>query len=244
MGGLEDDHRSSIGGQAIYTAVIRPGLHEVRVRYPGVPNATQRAEYIIRQGEQRLGRVILNQRRGADEWISLGRYMLSGFTATITVATDPGQRLIADAVEVEPRPVPWSTRETLVDDGGPLHLEGGVWNALGDGYDGDSRSSQDDGAYSTWQFAGISPDFYEVLVRYPVHPDNAQSAEYVISDDTGILQRQVLDQSAAAGGWQSIGTVRTHASVLKVTLSRLAGGGRLTADAVKLVSTACVECAR
>ena len=195
VGGLEDDHRSSIGGQAIYTAVIRPGLHEVRVRYPGVPNATQRAEYIIRQGEQRLGRVILNQRRGADEWISLGRYMLSGFTATITVAADPGQRLIADAVQVEPRPVPWSTRRPWWMMG-VHYTEGGVWNALGDGYDGDSRSSQDDGAYSTWQFAGISPDFYEVLVRYPVHPDNAQSAEYVISDETGILQRQVLDQSA------------------------------------------------
>ena len=202
-----------------------------------------------------MSEVVLDQRKDGGDWLSLGRYRIDGLSSTLTVTSGEDSVVIADAVRHERRdrvhvgtPMEGAPgllgAEYTVDDGQAFYLENGPWIAADDGYGGDARSSIADNAAAAWQFAGVAPDVYDVLVSYEANAQNTQTAEYIINNGSAVIGRAAIDQREANAGWRKIATVTVTAPTVVVNLVRLAGGGVLRADAIKLVSTRCTDCQR
>jgi hypothetical protein len=242
LGGHDGDHRASVGGTATFTLPTRPGIYAIAVHLPDAPLASARAELTLSSDGAFVAAITLDQ-RAARGWLELGRYRLPGQQLQLTWTGQDDLPLLADAVRAEPAEDLDRRPEHSVDDGDATQLLDGLWapSAAG-GEGGDAHWTRDPDARARWQFTGLAPDFHDVLVAWPSDPDNTAAATYSFSTAGGGLGQVIVDQTAANSGWVRIGTVWTGAPVLTVTVTR-EGGGTLYADAIKLVSTACADCA-
>jgi hypothetical protein len=242
-GGQGGTYRTSSDGHAEYAMPIMPGVYEISVYYPAVPLAAQRVRYAVSVDDTLVSELTLNQRNQADGWLSLGYFALNGLRARLSVSSLDGMPAIADAVRFEARPALVGGGEFVVDDGDAFHTETGVWSASEQGgVDGDARWSRAADATATWQFSGLAPDDYDVLVWVAADARNTIAAEYVITSGPAELGRASIDQTQESG-WVSLGRHPILGPSARVTV-RQAAAGNLRADQVKLVSPSCEACDR
>ncbi|MCB9537509.1 MAG: hypothetical protein H6704_14740 [Myxococcales bacterium] len=243
-GGEGGAHRRSATGGATYTARIQPGVHEVWLTWPAdQPTATRRAEVTLTADGAFVATLTLDQQREGGAWLSLGRYRLNGQQATLTLRATDGAPVLADAVRFDSVAALPDGAEFVTDDGDARYLETGMWaDADAEGAGGDVRWSPAGDGTATWQFGGLPPDFYDVLVQFPAAPRNTNAAVYTVRSAGAELVSASLDQTSGEG-WRVVGRVWIAAPTASVTLRREAAGA-LRADVVKLVSTRCVECER
>lgn len=242
-GGHGDDHRASADGSAEFAQPIVPGVNEISVHTPSVPMASQHAAFTLSADGSHIATVAINQRNQTDEWVTLGLFRLNALRATVSVASQDGLPAIADAVRFDARPDLMGGGEFVVDDGDALYREVGAWSPSDQGgVDGDSRWSRAADASAHWQFTGLAPDAYDILVRVAPDARNTIAAEYVIRAGGAELARVSVDQSQQTG-WVNLGRFRVTSPTIAVDLST-AAAGTLRADQVKLVSPHCEACAR
>ncbi len=242
-GGHDGDHRSSVGGVATFTLPIQPGVHQLAVYVPDAPQASTRADLTIASDGRFVAGMTVDQ-RSASGWLELGRYRLDGQRVTLTWTGTDDLPVLADAARVGRHADLNRAGEVAVDDGDPLFLVDGQWApAAGGGVGGDARWSRDPVGRARWQFSGLAPDFYDVLVAWPADPANTTVATYSFSAGGGEIGQVVADQTAPNPGWLRIGTVWAASPVIEVSLTR-EGRGTVYADAIKLVSTSCEDCTR
>ena len=190
-----------------------------------------------------MASVAINQRNQTDEWVTLGLFRLNALGAIVSVASQDGLPAIADAVRFDRRPNLMGGGEFVVDDGDALYREAGAWSPSDQGgVEGDSRWSRAADASAHWQFTGLAPDAYDVLVRVAADPRNTIAAEYVIRAGGAELGRASVDQSQQTG-WVNLGRYLVSSPTVSISLSQSAAG-TLRADQIKLVSPHCAACDR
>lgn len=242
-GGNGGDHRASVDGSAEFAQPTRPGVYEVSVYTPRVPMASQHAVFTISADASHVASVAINQRNETDAWVTLGLFRLNGLRATVSVTGQDGLPTIADAVRFDARADLMGGGEFVVDDGDALYRETGAWSPSDQGgVDGDSRWSRAPDAAAHWQFSGLAPDAYDILVRVAADPRNTIAAEYVIRAGGAELGRVDIDQSQQTG-WVNLGRFVVSSPTISVAVTQTAAG-TLRADQVKLVSPYCDACAR
>ncbi len=244
-GGQGGQHRRSVGGLARWQVQRPAGDYEVAVFLPADDGASAVAGYRLTAGPREVADLRLDQRRGAGDWVALGRYALNGGLYTLTLTGDDDRPVLADAARFVPTEVPAPPGEKAVDDGSPLYFEDGLWGDAPEGVDGAGRLALDGPASATWQFGGVSPGAYYVVVSYPDAEANAPAAQYlVVSDGEAVDTFQVDQRVPTPGGWRTIGEAFVHGPVVTVTVSRGPAAGTLHADSLKLVSFDCEACER
>ncbi len=140
---------------------------------------------------------------------------------------------------------------TLIDNGDPGYSETDVdtidWEtgSLADAHQQDFRRNdgQSAGDQAKWQFTGISPGWYEVLVTFPPDSDSASDAPYTVYDGsvargTVRVNQQVPPSRGVFAGspWESLGIFPITGDNLSVELADDADG-YIVADAVRIVPT-------
>ena len=242
-GGNDGDHRASADGSAEFAQPIHPGVYEISVYTPAVPMTSQHAVFALSADGSHVASVAINQRNETDDWVTLGLFRLNGLRATVSVTSQDGLPAIADAVRFDARPDLMGGGEFVVDDGDALYRETGAWSPSDQGgIEGDSRWSRAADAAAFWQFTGLAPDAYDVLVRVAADPRNTIAADYIIRAGGAEVARVSVDQSQQTG-WVNLGRFTVNSPTLSVALSQSAAG-TLRADQVKLVSPNCAACAR
>jgi hypothetical protein len=147
--------------------------------------------------------------------------------------------------EIDADPVDWQTAiaddayqlDARVNDGGKSEeaLLGKVLDLLNGG--------TNDGDVAYWEFTGLEPGWYEVLVTFPHQVDYAGDAPYTVYDDAAVEGTVRVSQAVAPSGeifqgvpWESLGVFSIIGGTLRVELGDNAGGP-IVADAVRIVPT-------
>jgi hypothetical protein len=152
----------------------------------------------------------------------------------------------ADPLVAVPQPVAEQplveANATLVDDGGSGHAAlPATWYSEGCGYGGHhawtygTRDPARSENRASWSPSLPGPGFYEVLAYIPACGRPAtQSARYRIAHD-GAASEVLLDQSAQAGTWASLGIYHMGGQPAAVELSDITGddGRAVRFDAIK-----------
>jgi hypothetical protein len=138
---------------------------------------------------------------------------------------------------------------TLIDNGDPGYSE--IDEATVDwqtelrsnAFQGDNRRNDGAGAgdKASWEFTGLAPGWYEVLVTFAAEGHQASDAPFTVYDDVASEATVLVDQGKAPSGatfegvpWESLGVFSIVSSTLRVELGDNANGDIL-ADAVRIV---------
>jgi type II secretory pathway pseudopilin PulG len=138
---------------------------------------------------------------------------------------------------------------TLVDNGNPGYRETDVgvidWQSelRSHAFHGTVRWNNGGGVgdKAQWQFTGLAPGWYQVLVTFPNGGDQASDAPYTVYDGSLAKGTVRIDQRVAPSGpifegsrWASLGLFSIVGDTLRVELSDDADGN-IVADAVRIV---------
>ena len=172
-------------------------------------------------------------------------------TYYLTPSSTPWARKLGAAACVTtdvPDP-PASPPVTLIDNGDPGYVEEDLgsqdWHTVSrsSAYHGEFRRQNgwigSDKAY--WQFTGLEPGWYEVLVSYGPHDNQAKNAPFTVFDGTVAKDTVRVNQRKAPSGpvfdgspWESLGLYSITGDTLQVRLTDDADGF-IAADAVRIV---------
>lgn len=131
-----------------------------------------------------------------------------------------------------------------VDDLDTRYYEGGPWSTVSNSraYNGDiRRAAQSSGSsICLWEFYGIRPQYYEILVTWPAHKKAAPDANIEIWDAATLRDTIVFDQTQSPSGktsdgvkWQSLGLYWIDTGSIWVVL-RSQPTGTVLADAARI----------
>lgn len=134
--------------------------------------------------------------------------------------------------------------DSTVDDLDLRYYEGGLWSTVTNSraYNGDLRRADPSAGASLclWEFYGIRPQYYEILVTWPAHAMAAPDAQVEIYDAITLRDTIVVNQTQKPAGetsdgvkWQSLGLYWIDTGSIWVVLwSQLSGN--VLADAVRI----------
>jgi prepilin-type N-terminal cleavage/methylation domain-containing protein len=95
---------------------------------------------------------------------------------------------------------------------------------------------------ASWQFTGLAPGSYEILVTWFERVDYATDAPFTVYDGATVEGTVLINQQLAPSGavfcgrpWESLGVFSIEAATLGVELSDDANNNRVIADAVRII---------
>jgi len=136
---------------------------------------------------------------------------------------------------------------TLIDDGDAGYYESGpdAWHGHSETAINGYLRCHPTGAGSntaSWDFTGLAPGWYEVLVTWHEQSNRANNAPFTIYDGVDVEGSVAVNQQVAPSGsvfqgrpWDSLGVFAIHGTSTRVELSDLANNSRVVADAVRIV---------
>ncbi len=172
-----------------------------------------------------------------------------GTTYYLVPSTNRWAAKLGAAAKITTEAPPTSTPlpVTLIDDGDAGYTEtGSTWhtNSPVSAYNSDQRCSHaaDGSETATWEFTSVTPDLYEVFVRWTPSGTLVSDAPYAIFDGATLKTTVRVDQNVAPSTnmylgfyWKSLGMVSITSGVLRVRLKHETGkANHVRADAVRI----------
>jgi hypothetical protein len=171
-------------------------------------------------------------------------------TYYLVPSDDPWARKLGAVASIETvEPAAAAAPVTLVDNGGPGYSEidptSPYWGtqARAGAYGAEVRESSaaGDGDKAVWEFTGLEPGWYEVLVTWDAASGQAKNAPYTVYDGAAPEATVRVDQTVTPSGaiyqsvpWESLGVYSIVSGTLRVELSDDANA-HIIADAVRIV---------
>jgi hypothetical protein len=178
--------------------------------------------------------VLVNQSINGSIWTSLGVYEFtnSGIEG-VTLSNDADSWVVADAIK-------FALPDGIVDNldagfsmKGTWKIYDGAHYVFGYGKDFRFHIAGDGTATASWAAELIDgPNIYEVFIWYPVMPDLATNAEYIINH-ANRSETILVDQSVNGGGWVSLGRFEFADDGTEVVTLTDNADSWVTADAVR-----------
>ena len=241
-------------------------VYEICATWPAAPDLASDAHFTIRDGENVLATVQVDQRTspGDDQgqgalWKNLGRYQPSAGTLVVELSDAANGRVIADAVrfrETAGPAAPPSGVGTLTPDAAMLSQivddNESDFSTVGDGWEIEelghtgSEHAHPGGkgaAAAAWKLERLDPTKnYQISVTWSPQPQSARNAPYSVLSGSEVLLAVRVDQRAAPGDAVDAGATWKHLGVLRAPGGKLEvrltdeAAGPVVADAVRVVA--------
>ena len=95
VGGVGNQHRQAVGGQALYRLRVPPGTYALSAFLPRTEGGGPVTYALSAQGVS-LGEFVVNQARGEDDWLAMGQYVFQNGPVHLSVEGVDGGPVIAD----------------------------------------------------------------------------------------------------------------------------------------------------
>ena len=237
VGGVGNQHRQAVGGQALYRLRVPPGTYALSAFLPRTEGGGPVTYALSAQGVS-LGEFVVNQARGEDDWLAMGQYVFQNGPVHLSVEGVDGGPVIADAIRLTPVAQPEAISELTVEVTSPFYRETGAWEDL----DGGRVTREPDGR-AEYAFTGLTTGRYHLVAQYPPAANNTEGAQYnAFSGDAPAVRHSVDQRTPYEGPWRLIGDVFAQGPVVTIGLVGGQPDGALVAGALKLISPSCVEC--